>query len=520
MADDDPTQKARHRAEVAPAPPQVELVGRQFVFVVGDRLGEGGMAEVFRAKSKDGALEVAIKKPRASLRSEDKVPFLREAEAAAKAAGPGVVRVIDWGEDPPFIAYELVSDPTLAAEIDRRQKAAAKWNVAEQATLFFQLVAAMKTVNQYVLHRDLKPSNIFRGAAGVRIADFGLAKFVDEATRTRTFKNWGTPLYMPPEAWRGLSLDWRADQYSLGVVFYEIATLQLPFRGSDEELERKHLYEQAPRADAVTPELPPRLASLIARMLEKRTADRFGSWDEVSKELTATAQSLASPIKAANEPIAQVLIQKLDAHQRQELERQRLLDEAHRAKQEREGLSDYWWRQFADKARARFDTLNQAAGKPAINYTSSHRHLAAHLLNANFDLFCYAAPSYISEDVAAWGLIKTRTAKSICVANLLLLKEPQPYGQWLEVSMEVSPIATGRIDSSLLASEAGGEPRNYEIIGNNRIVVAQGVSELLAQRKLKNVMSLVQYREEPLDFDRTLGQCLEVFVRDATATPS
>src|SRR5262245_16393481 len=185
------------QAEARPAQPQAELVGRRFVFVIGDRLGAGGMAEVFRARSKDGALEVAIKQPHAKLRPEDQALFLREAEAAGKAAGPGVVRVIDWGENPPFIAYELITDPTLEAEIVRRQKTATKWSVAEQVTLFLQLVAAMKTVNQYVLHRDLKPSNIFQGLAGVRIADFGLAKFVDEATRTRTFKNWGTPLYMP-----------------------------------------------------------------------------------------------------------------------------------------------------------------------------------------------------------------------------------------------------------------------------------------------------------------------------------
>ena len=261
-----------------------DLVGRHGVYKVGKLLGGGGMAEVFRGKAKDGSA-VAIKKPRMSLAPEHQALFLREAEAAMKVAGKNIVRVIDWGEKPPFIAFELVKDPTLEKEIERWRAAGQPWSAPELVDMYSQLVSALRNINQYVLHRDLKPANIFYGEGGVRVGDFGLAKYVDEATRSKTFKGWGTVPYMAPEVWKGTSLDWRADQYALGVVFFEVATFSLPFEGSTEELEQKHLYAQPPRADALAPQLPPRIGALIARMLEKRREDRFESWDEVASEL-------------------------------------------------------------------------------------------------------------------------------------------------------------------------------------------------------------------------------------------
>lgn len=111
-------------------PNMKEFVGRHGVYRLGRLLGGGGMAEVFRGKAKDGS-SVAIKKPRASLVPDAQAIFLREAEAAAKVAGKHVVRVIDWGDAPPFIAFELVQDPTLDKEIDRRRAAREPWSNPE-----------------------------------------------------------------------------------------------------------------------------------------------------------------------------------------------------------------------------------------------------------------------------------------------------------------------------------------------------------------------------------------------------
>lgn len=105
----------------------------------------------------------------------------------------------------------------------------------------------MKAINAKVVHRDLKPANIFFEVGRLRVGDFGLAKNVDETTRTLTFKGRGTASYVAPEVWRSEHYTWAADQYSLGIVFFELATLSRPFDGrTNEELCRQHLFVAPP----------------------------------------------------------------------------------------------------------------------------------------------------------------------------------------------------------------------------------------------------------------------------------
>lgn len=492
----------------------MEFLGRLGVYEVGERLGGGGMAEVFKGKSKDGSIEVAIKKPLSSLSSEYRALFLREAEAASRAAGQGVVRVVDWGDNPSFIAYELVGDPTLEREIEQRRAAKQPWSANELTKIFDQLACALRTINQHVLHRDLKPANIFIGADQVRVGDFGLAKYVDEATRSRTFKGWGTTPYMPPEAWRGSSLDWRADQYALGVVFFELATLTRLFSGSDDELEQMHLYNQPPRADAVTAQVPPRLASLIAKMLAKRTEDRFASWDAIVAEVTAAEQSLAGPQKQSQDPIAQMFVNNLNAHKQRQLETTKAEDERARLRKERRALIAYWWKQYADAIRDRLDRLNQEAGDQAITFTVKGSQLDAKFLNAQLTFHLDDIPPDAATDVLGWGVLRTTKPKSICVSQLLLLKNPEPYGTWVDVYMEVNPLIQRALHPSELSRDQGGR---YEIVGAKRLVVALGYSGLLEQRAIRHAMGLVQYREGAFDFQSSVDDCLRLFVQDAAA---
>ncbi len=493
----------------------MDFKGRRFVFQAGERIGAGGMGEVLFGRSSDGSQEVAIKRPLAALAPEDRELFLREAAAAARAAGPGVVRVIDWGDSPPFIAYELVRDPTLDRELVRRRATNEPWSVPELLDVYAQLVAALKTINQHVLHRDLKPPNIFVGKEQVRVADFGLAKYVDEATRSRTFKGWGTAPYVSPEAWQGLSLDWRSDQYSLGVVFFEMATLQRPFSGPDEEQEQKHLYERPARVDALVQGFPTPLASTIARMLEKRREDRFGSWDEVASQVAVAAKAaVRGPVRP--DPIAKMLVDNLDVHRRRELETVKAEEASSRLQAERRNLVGYWWKTFSEKVTRRLDGLNDQAGHKAITYTARDGRLEAALLNSRLEFFLEPAPLN-DADVAGWGLLKVTTPKSVAVSNMFLLKEPRPYGQWMEASMEVSPLIGGQIDPSQLSRGRGGR---YEIFGTGRVVVALNWTALAEQRAIRNVMSLVQYRESQLQFDNSVDECLQVLIRDASATPA
>lgn len=272
----------------------VEYRGQEFIFVAGRRLGAGGMAEVYEAVRKDAPnVKAAVKVPLPHLDPEVKAMFLREADAARRVESPYVVRVLDWGDAPPFIAFEFMSGPTLDTDIARRRREAQLWAPGELLRMYLQLARGLESVNEHVVHRDLKPANIFVDREQLRVSDFGISKFSGAATRTRTFKGAGSPPYMAPETFRLEYVDWKADQYSLGVVFYEMATGARPFSGrSWEDFEQHHLYDPPLPATSLNPLLPSEIASIVSRMLSKRTGERFPSWSALEQQLEVAAAAL------------------------------------------------------------------------------------------------------------------------------------------------------------------------------------------------------------------------------------
>lgn len=180
----------------------MEYRGQRYTFDADARLGSGGMAEVYLGVRRDAPQKhVALKIPLPGLHPELRDLFLREAQAAQKVSGPNVVEVVDWGAEPPFIAFEFIEGPTLERVLVARRGDGRYWPEAELIEMYQQLVDAMASINQEVIHRDLKPANIFVAKGLLKVADFGISKYVGEGTRTKTFKGWGTAPYMAPETW-------------------------------------------------------------------------------------------------------------------------------------------------------------------------------------------------------------------------------------------------------------------------------------------------------------------------------
>jgi serine/threonine protein kinase len=149
------------------------------------------MAEVYLGTAADKTV-AAIKVPRGDLPpSVDAEMFLREAEAASLITHSNVVRVLDWGSKPPFIAFEYIEGATLDRLIDERRTASRHLDQVELIDHISQLVDALEAINNHVVHRDVKPANVFVVGDRLKVTDFGLAKYVDEATRLKTFKGWG-----------------------------------------------------------------------------------------------------------------------------------------------------------------------------------------------------------------------------------------------------------------------------------------------------------------------------------------
>jgi serine/threonine-protein kinase len=206
-------------------------------YEIGDELGEGGMATVFRARDRELRRDVAVKVlfPHLARRSDVVRRFQREARAAASLEHANILRIYDVGgaegDDPPYIVMELIRGRTLLQEIEARGAMLAEVAACIGAVLCDALAAAHAAG---VIHRDVKPTNILIAPGGrLLLADFGVARLeTEDSLVTRTGALLGTPAYMSPEQAIGDIATAKSDLYSLGSTIYQLATGALPYGGS------------------------------------------------------------------------------------------------------------------------------------------------------------------------------------------------------------------------------------------------------------------------------------------------
>ena len=265
-------------------------------FVLVQRLGRGGMGEVWEAEQRTLSRRVALKlllPERVDSRGLDF--FAREARAGGRRAHPGSVSVHGTGEDDGlhWIAMELVAEScdlrrSLDA-LDKQDELPPDYyrHVAEFVAAIADALAAAHGAG--VIHRDLKPGNILVTRDGKpKISDFGLAKLTDEQSLSLVGDLAGTYFYMSPEqvAAKRAGLDHRTDIFSLGVVLYEMLTLVRPFDGdTTEQVARKILWEDPPDPQKLRSRIPRDLAVICAKAMEKEPARRYQSMAELAADL-------------------------------------------------------------------------------------------------------------------------------------------------------------------------------------------------------------------------------------------
>lgn len=265
-------------------------------FVVRERLGKGGMGEVYRAEDTKLRRSVALKRITPHLRSDPlyRQRFLKEAERASCFADPHVAAIYDVLEenDEIYLIMEYVEGETL------RQRLHDTFTFVQFLDVALQCTQAVASAHEHgILHCDIKPENIMLTSAGqVKILDFGVAKHLprsDESStvdKTRTLG--GTPAYMAPEVLLESPSDGRADIFSLGVVFYEVLTGQQPFRASSFVATTEKVLREEPRPiRAFNPKIPGEMQSLVTEMLAKKRSDRLASARELESRLKRLQQS-------------------------------------------------------------------------------------------------------------------------------------------------------------------------------------------------------------------------------------
>ncbi|HJV39116.1 MAG TPA: serine/threonine-protein kinase [Geothrix sp.] len=263
---------------------------------VGPLLGRGGFSSTYLAWHQETGQEVALKLPHPH-RLDDpefQLRFRQEARLGAQLDHPNLVRILDPGplEGTPYLAMEYVPGPTL----DQRLKEEGALPVEVARAIALDVAQAMAYAHgRGVVHRDLKPGNILLAGAGARVMDLGIARVMDAATVTTTYAFLGTPLYAAPEAQLKTHVGPAADRYSLGVILFHMLAGAPPFRGETPfEILDRHRTAQPPDLRSLRPEVPPVLARLVARLLDKEPDQRPDD-GEVVNLLMGRAPLMARP---------------------------------------------------------------------------------------------------------------------------------------------------------------------------------------------------------------------------------
>jgi hypothetical protein len=276
-----------------------ELLGGRYRLI--DQLGAGGMAEVWRARDSESGEIVAVKRLHAHLRADADAArrFAREAEAAASIDHPQAVRIRDVGDDPndAFIVMDYVAGPSLAERLnaDGPMEPRAAVRVAREVS------EALAAAHRHgIVHRDVKPANILLDPdRGARLADFGIARALDDRGVTMTGSVIGTLRYMPPEAMAGEPPTPASDVWGIGAVLYEMLS-GAPLR---EDTSPASLIEARTRIPPSIAGLSPDTARVLDAMISPDPAARPSNGEDAAAALRALEHrgSIPPPLLAASD---------------------------------------------------------------------------------------------------------------------------------------------------------------------------------------------------------------------------
>jgi len=261
-------------------------------YLVEERIGGGGFSAVFKIQSKQTGEYYALKTFSSDFESEEELKtFRNEISKSMQVKSKNVVEYSFFNDGekfpelPPYIIMEYCSEGTLENYIKGILESGDNITSEEIKNIFLQLINGMSDINEKVIHRDIKLQNILLSNGIIKISDFGISKSIVDSTRTITFKGYGTKEYMAPEGWKMNTNTIKMDIYSMGIVFYQIATLlKYPYiieNGTDEEYRDVHLYGNVINPRKYNSDIDLNIESIILKMLEKEPAKRFNNWNEI-----------------------------------------------------------------------------------------------------------------------------------------------------------------------------------------------------------------------------------------------
>ncbi len=251
-------------------------------------IGEGGMANVYLAYDTILDRRVAIKVLRGDLSNDEKFVrrFQREALSASSLSHPNIVEMYDVGEDHGiyYIVMEYIEGKTLKQLIKKR----GALTLSEAIDIMLQITDGISQAHDsYIIHRDLKPQNIMIKEDGsIKITDFGIAMALNSTQLTQTNSVMGSVHYLPPEQASGKGSTIRSDIYSMGILFYELLTGSLPFKGDNAvEIALKQMRDEIPSIRKNNPAIPQSVENVIIKATAKNPKNRYSDSKEMHADL-------------------------------------------------------------------------------------------------------------------------------------------------------------------------------------------------------------------------------------------
>ena len=281
-------------------------------YLIKEKLGSGGMAEVYKGYQENLDRFVAIKLMHAFLVSDQDFlnRFQREARAMAALNHPNIVGVYDfdvYGENSYYLVMEYIRGGTLKDRLEALARRGERMPLTNVVKMITEIADALAYAHRReMVHRDIKPANIMLNEDSGRavLTDFGIVKLLgnQSVAYTATGALIGTPAYMSPEQALGQSGDHRVDIYSLGVMLFQMVTGSLPF-DADTPLAvvMQHVNTPTPQPDSIIPDIPWGLQEVIMKAMAKSPDDRFNSAGAMATalrtvDLTGTANRPVLPV--------------------------------------------------------------------------------------------------------------------------------------------------------------------------------------------------------------------------------
>jgi serine/threonine protein kinase len=447
------------------------MIGQQITgqqggkFTVIREIGRGGFGVVYLVedgRKRPYAMKLIAPVSAAAIQ----LSFEQEIKSTVGLSHPNLLAVVDFGTCAVGGQQALFAISEFCPDGDYRRILSATTpqirGIDAIVADFRQILSGLAVLHTKIIHRDLKPENILVSGAVLKVGDFGLSKFVDEATRTLTFKGGGTPRYMAPEVWLVQRAMPATDLYAVGVMFFEAMTGQPPFSATDTNaLKNMHLYTPAPRAKSINSAVPDFLDGVIRKLLEKDPKQRF----QTAEELLKAIQSSPAQSEPAVAELAARMRRAHDAEESRRLEEQRREQEAEDAA----ARNEYKEQEVLALVDEAVNEINSHLAETKIHSSITHNgkeyRFGRRVLKVRF----FASGALFSNPqvpgrmeclrkrhAVHGGLIEIQEIGADREGwNLVLVRPPDSlYGEWRIVESRLSPLSGQMTRYEPVATEA------------------------------------------------------------------